>query len=42
MRQVKENEMLHWRAALMFGVVVALVAMSAIGGGFHWSTMRAF
>lgn len=29
--------MLHWRAALMFSVVVALVAISAIGGGFHWS-----
>ncbi len=29
--------MLHWRPALMFGVLVVLLAIAAIGGGFHWS-----
>jgi len=34
--------MLHWRPALTFGIVVALLAMAAIGGGFHWSCLRTF
>jgi hypothetical protein len=30
------------RAHLIFIAVIALVAISAIGGGFHWNCARVF
>ena len=37
------TKMLHWRHTLMLGAVALLVAVAAIGGGFHWgSAFRAF
>jgi hypothetical protein len=30
--------MVHWRSALIYAAVVALVAFAAIGGGFHWNS----
>lgn len=32
--------MIHWRARLVFLAVVALLAISAVGGAIHWSAMR--
>lgn len=30
--------MLHWRHTFMCGVVAMLVAIAAVGGGFHWGS----
>ena len=36
--------MLHWRAKITFFAVLALTALAAIGGAFHWGAdaFRAF
>jgi hypothetical protein len=30
--------MLHWRPVLTFGVLLVLLTIAAVGGGFHWSS----
>ena len=30
----------HWRARLIFLAVVALTAVSALGGAIHWNMLR--
>jgi hypothetical protein len=42
MRQREGDTMLHWKPALSVGVMMALVSLSAFGGGWSWLCRFAF